>query len=43
MVAQPNSLAGRDVASVIHPYTNLEQHKVDRPDRDRAGRGRLCL
>src|ERR1700749_1357690 len=31
MVAQPNSLAGRDVASVIHPYTNLEAHKTTGP------------
>jgi 4-aminobutyrate---pyruvate transaminase len=39
MVAQPNSLAGRDVASVIHPYTNLEQHKVAGPTVIAKGEG----
>ncbi len=39
MVAQPNSLAGRDVASVIHPYTNLEQHKVVGPTVIAKGEG----
>ena len=31
MTAIPNSLAARDIASLIHPYTNLEKHKVDGP------------
>ena len=26
MPTLPNSMAGRDVASVVHPYTNLDQH-----------------
>ena len=39
MVAQPNSLAGRDVATVIHPYTNLEQHKTVGPTVITRGEG----
>src|SRR5690348_13543412 len=39
MVAQPNSLAGRDVASVIHPYTNLAQHKIAGPTVIGKGEG----
>src|SRR5215475_656426 len=39
MVAQPNSLAGRDVATVIHPYTNLEQHKSVGPTVIAKGEG----
>src|SRR5690348_11035649 len=39
MVAQPNSLAGRDVANVIHPYTNLEQHKTTGPTVIAKGEG----
>jgi 4-aminobutyrate--pyruvate transaminase len=39
MVAQPNSLAGRDVATVIHPYTNLEQHKAVGPTVIAKGEG----
>src|SRR6201994_3921120 len=39
MVAQPNSLAGRDVTSVIHPYTNLEQHKTAGPTVIAKGEG----
>src|SRR5246500_5137301 len=39
MVAQPNSLAGRDVATVIHPYTNLEQHKSVGPTVIARGEG----
>ena len=39
MVAQPNSLAGRDVASVIHPYTNLEAHKTVGPTVIARGEG----
>ena len=39
MVAQPNSLAGRDVASVIHPYTNLEAHKTTGPTVIAKGEG----
>jgi 4-aminobutyrate---pyruvate transaminase len=39
VVAQPNSLAGRDVANVIHPYTNLEQHKVVGPTVITRGEG----
>ena len=39
MVSQPNSLAGRDVASVIHPYTNLEQHKTVGPTVIARGEG----
>src|SRR5581483_307932 len=39
MVAHPNSLAGRDVASVIHPYTNLEAHKITGPTVIAKGEG----
>jgi 4-aminobutyrate--pyruvate transaminase len=38
MVSQPNSLAGRDVATVIHPYTNLEQHNTVGPTVISRGR-----
>ncbi len=31
MTGIPNSLAARDIASLIHPYTNLEKHKNDGP------------
>ncbi|MET3838852.1 aminotransferase [Bradyrhizobium sp. OAE829] len=31
MTGRPNSLAARDVASLIHPYTNLDKHKTDGP------------
>ncbi|ONG54926.1 aspartate aminotransferase family protein [Pseudoroseomonas deserti] len=31
MTSNPNSLAARDVASLIHPYTNLEKHKEAGP------------
>ena len=31
MTGIPNSLAARDIASLIHPYTNLEKHKTDGP------------
>ena len=31
MTGRPNSLAARDIASLIHPYTNLEKHKADGP------------
>ena len=31
MTGIPNSLAARDIASLIHPYTNLEKHKSDGP------------
>jgi 4-aminobutyrate--pyruvate transaminase len=39
MVAQPNSLAGRDIATLIHPYTNLEQHKTVGPTVIAKGEG----
>ena len=39
MIAQPNSLAARDIASVIHPYTNLEQHKMAGPAVIARGEG----
>jgi 4-aminobutyrate--pyruvate transaminase len=39
MVAHPNSLAARDIASVIHPYTNLEQHKLVGPTVIARGEG----
>ncbi|MBT7232732.1 MAG: aminotransferase class III-fold pyridoxal phosphate-dependent enzyme, partial [Rhodospirillaceae bacterium] len=28
---QPNSLAARDIASLLHPYTNLKTHQEDGP------------
>ncbi|WP_419898682.1 aspartate aminotransferase family protein [Roseomonas sp. USHLN139] len=31
MTSNPNSLAARDVATLIHPYTNLEKHKESGP------------
>jgi 4-aminobutyrate--pyruvate transaminase len=39
MTANPNSLAARDVASLIHPYTNLETHKVSGPTIMARGEG----
>ena len=39
MTSHPNSLAGRDIASVIHPYTNLEQHKIVGPTVIAKGEG----
>jgi 4-aminobutyrate--pyruvate transaminase len=39
MVSQPNSLAGRDVATIIHPYTNLEQRKTLGPTVIARGEG----
>jgi 4-aminobutyrate--pyruvate transaminase len=39
MASHPNSLAGRDVATVIHPYTNLEQHKIVGPTVIAKGEG----
>ena len=39
MVSQPNSLAGRDIATVLHPYTNLEQHKAVGPTVISRGEG----
>jgi 4-aminobutyrate--pyruvate transaminase len=31
MTHQTNSLAGRDIASLLHPYTNLKTHQEDGP------------
>jgi 4-aminobutyrate--pyruvate transaminase len=39
MTANPNSLAARDIASLIHPYTNLEAHKVSGPTIMARGEG----
>ena len=39
MTSHPNSLAGRDIASLIHPYTNLEQHKTVGPTVMGKGEG----
>src|SRR6201995_5066154 len=39
MASHPNSLAGRDVATVIHPYTNLEAHKIVGPTVIAKGEG----
>ena len=39
MTSHPNSLAGRDIATVIHPYTNLEQHKIVGPTVIAKGEG----
>lgn len=39
MTSHPNSLAGRDIATVIHPYTNLEQHKTVGPTVITRGEG----
>ena len=39
MPSHPNSLAGRDIATVIHPYTNLEQHKTVGPTVIARGEG----
>ena len=43
MTGLPNSLAARDIASLIHPYTNLEKHKTDGPGHHGPRRGGLCL
>lgn len=39
MTANPNSLAARDVAALIHPYTNLEKHKESGPTIMARGEG----
>ena len=31
MAHKPNSLAARDIASVLHPYTNLKTHPATGP------------
>lgn len=35
----PNSLAARDIANVLHPYTNLEQHNIIGPRIITKGEG----
>nr|WP_295741230.1 aminotransferase [uncultured Acidocella sp.] len=39
MSVLPNSLAARDVSSVLHPYTNLAQHELDGPRIITRGEG----
>jgi 4-aminobutyrate--pyruvate transaminase len=39
MTANPNSLAARDVAALIHPYTNLEKHQETGPTIMARGEG----
>ena len=35
----PNSLAARDIAALVHPYTNLEKHKSEGPRIMKRGKG----
>lgn len=35
----PNSLAGRDIASLVHPYTNLDRHRTTGPFIAAEGEG----
>ena len=35
----PNSLAGRDIAHVLHPYTNLVRHETAGPLVIERGKG----
>ena len=39
----PNSVQARDIASLVHPQTNLAHAPRGRPGGDRARRGHLCL
>ena len=39
MTALPNSTAARDIASLIHPYTNLDRHQTSGPFVIRRGDG----
>jgi 4-aminobutyrate--pyruvate transaminase len=36
---RPNSPAARDIATLVHPYTNLKQHQVDGPLIITEGKG----
>ena len=31
MTSQPNSASARDIATVLHPFTNLKTHEEDGP------------
>ena len=35
----PNSLAARDITTLVHPYTNLEKHKSEGPRIMKRGKG----
>ena len=39
MVARGNSLASRDIASLVHPYTNLKLHESEGPVVITRGKG----
>ena len=39
MTHLPNSLAGRDIASMVHPYTNLDRHQTVGPFVAASGDG----
>ena len=39
MTVRPNSLQARDVASFLHPYTNLKVHETTGPLVIKKGRG----
>ena len=39
MTHLPNSLAGRDIASLVHPYTNLDRHLTVGPFVAMLGEG----
>ena len=43
MTALPNSTAARDIASLIHPYTNLDRHRETGPFVIAAGEGCYVL
>jgi len=39
MTLRSNSLAERDIATLVHPYTNLDKHRTDGPRMIRRGKG----
>ena len=42
MTHRANSIAARDIASVIHPQTNLQQHQTTGPEMTQRGDG-VCI
>ena len=39
MAQHPNSPEGRDIATLVHPYTNLAKHRETGPTIMRRGKG----
>ena len=42
MTHRANSIAARDIASVIHPQTNLQHHQTTGPEMTQRGDG-VCI